>query len=468
MRSRDDRGSCPDPDHEPAAARLGPTFAERIANNAAMHDGTPIHAAPARQPWRFAVRAAPVALPDVDLPAFAAEVRALRAELLADLGEADLAHLRRMQRWGRACSALGYATAWIAPNPLSALLIGLGNSARWTMLTHHVMHRGYDRVPGVPANLTSARFAQGWRRWIDWPDWILPAAWAHEHNQLHHFHTGELADPDLVEHNSWLLRLRGLPAPLRWLLIVLLMLSWKLSYYAPNTFWAWRQQLAARAARAPMQASGADRPAPAAETMADAWRLLYPGERLLLPLTPRAWHFWLRSALPYAIYRFGLLPALFLPLGSAAWAAVLINSILAELIANLHAFVIIVPNHAGDDVYRFDDHFSDRDQFVLRQVLGSVNYTSASTLTDFLQGHLNYQIEHHVWPDLPMLKYRQAAPRLKAICARHGVPYIEEPVWRRFVKLWAIMSGRSDMRRAAVGATPAAAPARAPEVEAAA
>jgi len=392
-----------------------------------------------RQPWRHATPTVPSPLPAVDLAAFAADIDALRAELVADLGPAHLAHLRRMQRWGRGCSALGYATAWIVPNPLSALLIGLGNSARWTMITHHVMHRGYDRVPGVPAHLRSETYARGWRRFLDWPDWIHPAAWAHEHNRLHHFHTGEIDDPDLVEHNAWLLRLRAVPQPLKWVLIVLLMATWKLSYYAPNTFWAWRQHLRAQSGKAEATE----------ETMATAWRLLYPGERLLLPLTPRALHFWARCVLPYALYRFGLLPALFLPLGTWAWAAVLINSLLAELVANVHAFLIIVPNHAGDDVYRFDGRFRGRGEFYLRQVVGAVNYTGGSDLRDFLQGYLNYQIEHHVWPDLPMLSYREAAPRLRAICARHGVPYIEQSVFVRIRKLWAIMTGRADMRLAA-------------------
>ena len=390
------------------------------------------------QPWRYAQRAEPSALPDVDLAAFAADVDTLRAELVADLGPADLAHLRSMERWGRRCSALGYATAWIAPNPFSALLIGLGNSARWTMVTHHVMHRGYDRVPGVPARLTSAHYARGWRRFLDWPDWIQPDAWAHEHNRLHHFHTGEFDDPDLVEHNSWLLRLAAVPRPLKWLLIFVLMASWKLIYYAPNTFWAWRQHLHGKRAA---QAAPVD--------MGNAWRLLYPGERLWLPITPRALHFWLRCVIPYTALRFGLIPALFLPLGTWAWAAVLINSLLAEVVANIHAFVVIVPNHAGDDVYRFDQRFRNRAEFYLRQVVGSVNYRGGSDLADFLQGYLNYQIEHHVFPDLPMLKYRQAAPRLRAICAKHGVPYIEDSVFRRFAKLWAIMTGRTDMRRAA-------------------
>jgi hypothetical protein len=60
----------------------------------------------------------------------------LRKELLADVGPADLAHGQRLARWGRACTALGYATAWIAPNPVSALLLALGNFARWTLVTH--------------------------------------------------------------------------------------------------------------------------------------------------------------------------------------------------------------------------------------------------------------------------------------------------------------------------------------------
>jgi fatty acid desaturase len=30
---------------------------------------------------------------------------------------------------------------------------------------------------------------------------MLPEAWRYEHNVLHHYHTNEVADPDLVEQN---------------------------------------------------------------------------------------------------------------------------------------------------------------------------------------------------------------------------------------------------------------------------
>lgn len=101
---------------------------------------------PIAAPTPHATRPAPR---PADPAAFARDVAALRADLTAAIGPEDLAHLKKLERWGRLCSALGYATAWIAPNPLSALLIAHGNTVRWTIVMHHVGHGAYDRVPGV-------------------------------------------------------------------------------------------------------------------------------------------------------------------------------------------------------------------------------------------------------------------------------------------------------------------------------
>jgi fatty acid desaturase len=379
----------------------------------------------------------------IDLAAFRADVDALHAELRAGLGDADLAHLRRMQRWSRLCTLLGFALAWPAINPLAPLLLGLGNASRWCCVAHPVIHGGYDAVPGVPAHCTSRRFATGWRRWLDWPEWMHPQAWAQEHNRLHHYHTGQREDPDLVQRNARVIRGHGVPRPLKWLAVAFLMTTWKLTYYAPNTFWAWKQHQRRRA-QTPAQARAQPLP-----TMGTVARVIAPGERLLLPVTAWGAEFWARCVLPVALVRFGLVPALFLPFGTHAWAAVLVNLLLAEVVANVIAFVTIAPNHTGDDVQCFDAPYRSRAGFYVQQAAGSVNYTGGTDLRDFLQGYLNYQIEHHFWPDLPLLKYRQAAPRLKAICAKHGVPYIEQNVFRRFGKLWAVLMGDADLRRQA-------------------
>jgi hypothetical protein len=288
----------------------------------------------ANQPWREEPPQPHTALGDIDLKAFSADLDALHARLKGDLGEADLKHLRKMERWGRFCTLLGYATAWMFPNPLAALLIAMGNVGRWANVAHHVLHRGYDAVPGVPARYRSTVFARGWRRWLDWPDWIHPPAWVHEHNQLHHYHTGQLDDPDLVERHAWITRLRGVPRLVKWLLLLIVAVSWKWLYYAPNTLWALNQSRRLRAAAPEVRGQ--------LPTPGNAWRVVAPGERLLLPVTRGGIELYLRCLLPYALLRFGLLPALFLPLGVEAWCSVLVTSVGAGGAVRQPAFL---PHH---------------------------------------------------------------------------------------------------------------------------
>lgn len=64
-------------------------------------------------------------------------------------------------------------------------------------------------------------------------------------------------------------------------------------------------------------------------------------------------------------------------------------------------------------------------------------------------GYLNYQIEHHVWPEMTIGQYRLAKPRLKALCERWGVPYRQEALWRRGAKMVAIATGDSSMKERA-------------------
>jgi fatty acid desaturase len=73
-------------------------------------------------------------------------------------------------------------------------------------------------------------------------------------------------------------------------------------------------------------------------------------------------------------------------------------------------------------------------EFFLRQIVGSVNYACGNDRIDFLQGWLNYQIEHHLWPAMPLLQYQRAQPRVREICEKHGVPYKQESIWTRVRK----------------------------------
>jgi fatty acid desaturase len=81
----------------------------------------------------------------------------------------------------------------------------------------------------------------------------------------------------------------------------------------------------------------------------------------------------------------------------------------------------------------------------VRQILGCTNYPTGGEFNDFLHGWLNYHIEHHLWPDLPLRKYQQAQPRVRALCEKHGIPYVQESLPRRARKMVDILLGRASM-----------------------
>lgn len=371
--------------------------------------------------------------PGLDYDAFARDLDAVRAELGATPSADDLAHFQRLARWGRTCTAAGYATSWIAPNPLSAVAISLGMTARWTIVAHHVMHRGVERAPDLPPALSRKRFAKGWRRWIDWPEWMHPDAWDHEHNHLHHARTGDPGDPDLVEAHMEAVRGAKIPRALKHAVVGFYALTWKFSYYAPNTM-----ALLRRAER--RRAKGVTADPDACNTDVEVLRALDPR-------TDDGRAYWTRCALPYAAYRFVAIPAMFAPLGPWAVFSTWANSVMAEAISSAHSFAIIATNHCGDDLYRFERAPRDRAEFYLRQVLGSTNFPTGGDVNDFLYGFLNYQIEHHLWPDLSPRQYQRAAPKVREVCARHGVPYVQEPLRRRVKRLVDVMVGARSMRR---------------------
>jgi fatty acid desaturase len=78
------------------------------------------------------------------------------------------------------------------------------------------------------------------------------------------------------------------------------------------------------------------------------------------------------------------------------------------------------PNHKGMPILTRADELD----FMRRQVLTSRN-VRGSRLVDSLLGGLNYQIEHHLFPNMPRPNLRRAQPLVQAFCSQHGLPYAE-------------------------------------------
>ena len=362
---------------------------------------------------------------DVDKKQLAKDIDNIRATI-GKPTEEDFKHLKKMELWGRLCAWLGYATAWLLPfNPISALLISIANVGRWANVTHPILHKAYDNVPNIPKRYTSKSFAKGWRRIIDWLDWIDPKAWEVEHNKMHHYHLGERDDPDNIEHNMEWLRTSKLPMWLRYMIVIVFAGIWKAAYYAPNTL-----KILGNAERRKQGKAEHD-----TFMRADAWN----------PFAKDGYNLWFKFYLPYFIFRFVFIPLLFLPLGVEASLNVLYTSILAEILANLHSFLVIIPNHSAADIYQFEEPSDSKGEFYLRQILGTVNYNTGTNIIDYFHGWLNYQIEHHLFPFLPLSQYQKMQPHVKLICAKHNLPYRQENVFKRLLMTLDLMVGKTSL-----------------------
>ncbi|NEE03493.1 fatty acid desaturase family protein [Phytoactinopolyspora halotolerans] len=90
------------------------------------------------------------------------------------------------------------------------------------------------------------------------------------------------------------------------------------------------------------------------------------------------------------------------------------------------------PNHKGMPVVPRDLSVD----FLRRQVLTSRN-VRGGRFVDIAMGGLNYQIEHHLFPNMPLPGLRAAQPMVKQFCAEHGIAYTEAGLvesWRIVVR----------------------------------
>jgi fatty acid desaturase len=87
------------------------------------------------------------------------------------------------------------------------------------------------------------------------------------------------------------------------------------------------------------------------------------------------------------------------------------------------------PNHKGMPTLTE----ADKLDFVRRQVLTSRN-VAGSRLVDWLLGGLNYQIEHHLFPNMPRPNLRHAQPLIRAFCRQHDLAYVEASLFDSYAQ----------------------------------
>ena len=103
------------------------------------------------------------------------------------------------------------------------------------------------------------------------------------------------------------------------------------------------------------------------------------------------------------------------------WWLALAFVVLHQGAFGLYNSLVFAPNHKGMGNITDDTRLG----FLLEQILTARN-VKGSPLTDFVYGGLNYQIEHHLFTNMPRNRLSRAQPIVRDFCAEHGIAYTED------------------------------------------
>ena len=121
---------------------------------------------------------------------------------------------------------------------------------------------------------------------------------------------------------------------------------------------------------------------------------------------------------------------LFPALSRRRWRRTLGANVVANGLRNVWAYLVIICGHFADGAEKFTPSVLEdetKSEWYLRQMLGTANFHAGPVLA-FMSGNLCYQIEHHLFPDLPSNRYREIAERVRTLCVVYDLPYTTAPL----------------------------------------
>ncbi|MFY2764694.1 fatty acid desaturase family protein [Arenimonas sp. MALMAid1274] len=326
------------------------------------------------------------------LASFQAELDQVRRDAFAQVGADDARHIRRVRGFVQGSAITGRGLLMFGFGPVSWVLgvlsLALAKIVENMEIGHNVMHGQYDFMNDPSFNSQT----------YEWDIVCDGDHWRNSHNVEHHDHTNIIGK----DHDFGYGMLR-LSDQQRWSRATLLQPLW---YFLLAINFQWGvavhdikigRFVKGRMARAEFR----ERMRP---FLRKAGRQLFK-DYVLFP----ALAFW-------------------------QWPRVLLGNLAANLIRNLWTNAIIFCGHFTEQVQTYtprEVQGETRGQWYLRQIQGSGNLEGGRWF-HLLTGNLSHQIEHHLFPDLPSTRYQAIAPRVREICARHGIHYNTGGFWRQY------------------------------------
>ena len=316
------------------------------------------------------------------------EFDALHEAVKEDLGDRDARYIRSMIALQRRLALMGrlelIASRWRGPWVVGATTLGLAKILENMEIGHNVLHGQWDWMNDPYIN------SQTW----DW-DTASPAeAWRHSHNYEHHTFTNIRGkDRDLGY------EIMRIDPHQRWHPIYLLQPLYNLLLMA---FFEWGvavHDLNAEAIRRGEK--------PRAQVVEELKAIGVKARRQIVK--------------DYVAFPL---------LSGRSFKKTLAANFTANVIRNAWAHAIIFCGHFPDQTYTFSEEEvagETRGGWYVRQLLGAANI-DGGPLFHLLTGNLSFQVEHHLYPDMPSSRYAEIAPRVRDVCRRYGLPYNTGPL----------------------------------------
>nr|WP_090343752.1 fatty acid desaturase [Mycolicibacterium malmesburyense]CRL74941.1 fatty acid desaturase [Mycolicibacterium malmesburyense] len=332
-------------------------------------------------------------LTKADIEALGIELDTIRSDIEESLGERDAAYIRRTIKLQRVLEMAGRLLIGVSRSRAGWLLgttsLAFAKCVENMEIGHNVSHGQWDWMNDPEIHSST---------W-EWDMVAVSAQWRYSHNYRHHVFSNVLGvDDDL---GFGIMRItRDVPwqpvhllQPLRNLLLAAIF-EWGIALHGVH--------------------SERDR------AEGDSERVTRERKKLV------------RKIARQGVKDYVLFPAL----SGRRWRRALAANAVANLLRNLWTYVVIFCGHFPDGAEKFTPAAiaeETRADWYLRQMLGAANI-DAGPLLAFATGNLCYQIEHHLFPDLPSNRYAEIAVRVRAVCEKYGLPYTSGSLVRQYLQ----------------------------------
>jgi linoleoyl-CoA desaturase len=133
------------------------------------------------------------------------------------------------------------------------------------------------------------------------------------------------------------------------------------------------------------------------------------------------WSILLATKIIYVLYIF-VLPVLLLPF---AWWQILIGLFVMHYVAGFVLAIVFQPAHVveGTSYLMPDAEGNLENSWAVHQLYTTTNFAHRNRILSWYVGGLNFQVEHHLFPNICHVHYRHIASIVKETAAEFGLPY---------------------------------------------